>query len=72
VYEVARNINIMTNSYFVLIRPTAGITSDMIGQHVIGMVAILSRTMIVFVIQVKLCSSLMSPRNWLALMSGVK
>jgi hypothetical protein len=56
VYEVARNINVMTNSYSVLIRPTAGTTSGMIGQHLIGLVAILSRTMIMFVFQVKLCS----------------
>jgi hypothetical protein len=71
-YEVARNINVMTNSYSVLIRPTAGTTSGMIGQHLIGLVAILSRTMIVFVFQVKLCSSLKSPRKWLALMLGEK
>jgi hypothetical protein len=49
-----------------------GTTSGMIGQHLIGLVAILSRTMILFVFQVKLCFSLKARRKWLALMLGVK
>jgi hypothetical protein len=49
--------NVMINSCSVLIHPTAGISSGMIGQHLTGLVAILSRMMIMFVFQVKLCSS---------------